>query len=216
MFGSNACPLFAVETSQIAVRRYRAVGGRLLPVLAFVATLLAGASPAWAAAVAVTSVRADFDNDGIPDTVTVINDGQSSQVRVWLSHRARFRVLRIPDEVVSVVATDVNADGRVDVRASTRRTGVWIWLNQGRGHLRRVKPTLPTLSAKHRFGEPGQSWPASVARSVGDDDPPSSSLTDLQQVSFDGRPTVRAAARSPGITSSNDCSNTPPRAPPLR
>lgn len=213
MFGWKPGARFALKTSQATGRR-RAVIRRLPAALVVAATLLTGASHASAAALAVTSFRADFDNDGLLDTVSVINDGWSSQVRVWLSHLARYRVLRIPDEVVSVMAADVNADGHVDVRASTRRTGVWVWLNQGRGHLRRVKPASATLAARHRFGGPGHSGPASVASAVGDEDPPSS-ITDFPQAPYNSTRTVRTRARSPGMPSPDDYSNTPPRAPPL-
>jgi hypothetical protein len=187
----------------------------LLSILTIVGALLASVAPASAAALAMTSIRADFDNDGIADTVTVINDGRSSQVRVWLSHLARFRVLRIPDEIVSVMATDLNEDGRVDVRAATRLHGVLVWINHGRGHLKRVKPASPTLAARHRFGRPGTTGSSLFARWVGDDDTPSGSLIDFQQTPYDFTQTVRANARSPDATSADDVSNTPPRAPPL-
>jgi hypothetical protein len=214
MRSCNAGPSLAFETSQGAIQRHRAVRWGLCPTFAFAATLAAGATPVSAAALETTSIRADFDNDGIPDTVTVVHDGASSQVRVWLSHRARFRVLRVPDEVVAVVAADVNADGRVDVRASTRRYGVLVWLNLGRGHLSRVRPALPTLAAKHRFGGTGPSASPSFARLIGDDNPPSGSLPDLQRTPLHDARIPRAAAGSPGILSADDFLNAPPRAPP--
>jgi hypothetical protein len=214
MFAGQGDPIQATNTlrHQRARRRLAVV---VLSILTIAGAVLGSATPVSAAALAMTSIRADFDNDGIPDIVTVINDGRSSQVRVWLSHLARFRVLRIPDEIVSLMATDLNQDGRVDVRAATRRHGVLVWMNHGRGHLKRVKPASPTLAARHRFGRPGTTGSSVFARWVGDDETPSSSLTDFQQTPYDFTQTVRAHARSPDTTSADDFSNTPPRAPPL-
>lgn len=212
----SGCLSDAPIASQIPRSGFRrgAAWRLFLIVLVVLTTFLGRAVPASAAAIAVTSFRADFDNDGIPDTVTVINDGRSSQVRVWLSHLSRFRVLRIPDEVVAVVATDLNADGRVDVRASTRRKGVFVWLNQGRGHLRRVKPSAPVLTTLNRFGGPSPFVPSSFARWLSDDDPPSGSLPDFER-SYHGRGGItRALIRAPDITSLDDRTTTPPRAPP--
>lgn len=212
----SGCLTDAPSGSQMPRPGFRlGMAGRLfLTVLVVLTTLLSRPVPASAAAIAVTSFRADFDNDGIPDTVTVINDGRSSQVRVWLSHLSRFRVLRIPDEVVAVVATDLNADGRVDVRASTRRKGVFVWVNQGRGHLRRVRPSAPSLTTLNRFGGPSPFVPSSFTRWLSDDDPPSGSLPDFER-SFHGRGGItRPLIRSPDIISANDCTTTPPRAPP--
>src|SRR5262245_37923552 len=214
MFAGKGDPI-VIDTLRRHGAPRRSTVSLLSVLLSIVGALLGSAAPASAAALAMTSIRADFDNDGIPDTVTVINDGRSSQVRVWLSHLARFRVLRIPDEIVSLMATDVNQDGRVDVRAATRRHGVLVWLNHGRGHLKRVKPASPTLAARHRFGRPGTTGSSVFGRWVGDDDTPSSSVTDFQQTPYDFTQTVRANARSPDTTSADDFSNTPPRAPPL-
>jgi len=213
MSGCHSDASIACQMPRTGFRR-RSTGRLFLTILILLTAIFGRAVPTSAAAVAVTSFRADFDNDGIPDTVTVINDGRSSQVRVWLSHLARFRVLRIPDQVVAVEAADINEDGRVDVRASTRRKGVFVWVNQGRGHLRRVKPSAPILTTLNRFGDPSPSVPSSFARWLSDDDPPSGSLPDFERSYHDGSGVTRALIRSPDIVAVDDFSTTAPRAPP--
>lgn len=96
------------------------------------------ASPADAA------VDADFNGDGLVDRV-VLPHPPDTNIVVRLSNGAP-QVLRFYDRIVSIVATDINHDGAIDLTALSERRGVFVWLNKGKASHGRLK----ALKRKHR------------------------------------------------------------------
>ena len=108
--------------------------GRALSVVA--AFCLLG-SPAAAA------IDADFNGDGVIDRV-VLPKPPDTNILVHFSHGAP-QVLKFYDRIISIVATDINHDGEIDIGALSERRGVFIWLNKGKaGHGR-----LKALKRRH-------------------------------------------------------------------
>jgi hypothetical protein len=105
--------------------------------LAYVlASIYLCASPARAA------VDVDLNGDGVIDRVVVQH--QPDRIIVCMSG-AQPQVLKVHGRILSIVATDINHDGRVDITAVSERRGLLVWLNGGsRGHFkavtRRVRP----------------------------------------------------------------------------
>jgi hypothetical protein len=92
------------------------------------------ASPAEAA------VEADFNGDGVLDRV-VLPRPPDTNIVVRVSGGVP-QVLKFHDRIISIVATDVNHDGEIDLSALSERRGVFIWLNKGKaanGHLKTLK-----------------------------------------------------------------------------
>jgi hypothetical protein len=77
------------------------------------------------------SLRADFDGDGVRDHIEV--GARTSELAVRLSARRSLLRLQADDRILRFVVADVNRDGHPDVVASTRRSGLQIWINKGRG-----------------------------------------------------------------------------------
>jgi hypothetical protein len=91
------------------------------------------------AAPARAALDADFNGDGIPDRVVLPRPPETNIV-VRLSGAAP-QVLRFFDRVISVVASDVDHDGDLDISALSERRGLFIWLNHGmRGQRAHFKP----------------------------------------------------------------------------
>ena len=67
------------------------------------------------------------------DAVHVANEADGSLVAVKLSGRHRPRILRSVERLVTIVLADVDADGDVDILATTIRQGLLVWRNSGRG-----------------------------------------------------------------------------------
>jgi hypothetical protein len=107
------------NTSTVAVRRF------ILATLCGVAALLA---PTLAQA---DSLRADLDGDGIRDRIE-FGPG-SRELAIRLSATRRWQRLQSHDLIVRFVIADVDHDGDPDLVASTRRSGLRIWINKGRG-----------------------------------------------------------------------------------
>jgi len=83
------------------------------------------------------AVLADFTDDSAVDRV---------QIHAGSDHCVLIRVpglvpqeLRVHERLLSVVAVDVNHDGRLDVGAWSERRGLLIWLNRGHGHFKALK-----------------------------------------------------------------------------
>jgi hypothetical protein len=99
-----------------------------------VAALCLLASPADAA------IDADFNGDGVLDRIVLPRPPETNIV-VRLSGGAP-QVLKLSDRVISIVATDIDHDGEIDLSALSERRGVFIWLNKGKGsngHLKALK-----------------------------------------------------------------------------
>jgi hypothetical protein len=109
---------------------WKKLNRRLCAVLAHAAAVCLLSAPAQAAAVDV-----DFNGDGIPDRI-VLPRLPETNIVVRISG-SRPLILKSPDHIVSIVATDVDHDGDVDLTALSERRGVLVWLNQGgRGRLK--------------------------------------------------------------------------------
>lgn len=111
--------------------------GRAMSVAAAVCLL---GSPAEAA------IDADFNGDGVIDRV-VLPKPPETNIIVRFTHGAP-QVLKFYDRIISIVATDINHDGEIDIGALSERRGVFIWLNKGKaGHGR-----LKALKRQHHHG----------------------------------------------------------------
>jgi hypothetical protein len=64
-----------------------------------------------------------------------------------------------------VAVADVNRDGRADIVVSTRRAGLQVWLNAGRGRFRAARPRAP---APEWRPSDGSETPPSAASDDGD------------------------------------------------
>jgi hypothetical protein len=111
--------------------------GRALSVAAAVCLL---GSPAAAA------IDADFNADGVIDRV-VLPKPPNTNILVHFSHGAP-QVLKFYDRIISIVATDINHDGEIDIGALSERRGVFIWLNKGKAG----KGRLRVLKRRHHRG----------------------------------------------------------------
>lgn len=119
------------------VTKLRRFVGRALSVAATVCVL---GSPAEA------GIDADFNGDGVIDRV-VLPKPPDTNILVHFSHGAP-QVLKFYDRIISIVATDINHDGEIDIGALSERRGVFIWLNKGKaGHGR-----LKALKRRHHPG----------------------------------------------------------------
>jgi hypothetical protein len=94
-------------------------------------------------AVAAQVVVADLNGDGVGDRIEAGPSGAELVVRT--SHRHRAQRLRLPERVVRVVVGDINRDGRADIIATTRRAGIFVWLNSGRGRFHSARPVPAAL-----------------------------------------------------------------------
>ena len=95
------------------------------------ATILGVAALLAPAAARADSLRADFDGDGVRDRIEVA--ARSTELAVRLSTGRTLQRLLADDLILRFVIADVNRDGHPDVVASTRRSGLQIWINKGRG-----------------------------------------------------------------------------------
>jgi hypothetical protein len=86
------------------------------------------------------------------DGVHVTERGDGSVVSVKLRGRMKPRLLRSVERLVSIVIADVDADGDLDILASTIREGLLLWRNAGRGHfvLARLPKARDALAAVPR------------------------------------------------------------------
>jgi hypothetical protein len=111
------------------------VVGRVLSVAAAVCLL---GSPAEAA------IDADFNGDGVIDRVVLPRPPETNIV-VRFSTGAP-QVLKFYDRIISIVATDIDHDGAIDLGALSESRGVFIWLNKGatgHGRFKAVKRKHP-------------------------------------------------------------------------
>jgi hypothetical protein len=93
-------------------------------------------------------VLADLNGDGIRDRIEVTAAAGELVVRTSPSSHAQR--LRTPGRLERVIVSDINQDGRIDIIATTGRSGVVVWVNSGRG---RFRPSTPVRQPIRNF------WP---------------------------------------------------------
>lgn len=108
---------------------------RWLGLLAFACVL--ALSPR--AARATQRINADFDGDGQRDQVTVDISRSPVVLRVWLSTAQHPWVIHSRRPLLRVVAVDLDGDGKPELVATERGTGLRVWKAVG-GRLRAVHP----------------------------------------------------------------------------
>jgi hypothetical protein len=113
--------------------------------------------------VAAQVVHADLNGDGVRAHVEAARAGTELVVRT--SAYRRVLHLGVADQILRFVVSDVDRDGRADIVASTRRSGLRVWFNSGQGRFRaRRARALPW----HR--ELSRERPHRAAPSQADDD----------------------------------------------
>ncbi|MFL6280272.1 MAG: FG-GAP repeat domain-containing protein [Vicinamibacterales bacterium] len=133
-----------VNTSALAVRRF------ILVALCGVAALLV---PTVAQA---HSVRADLDGDGIRDRIEFGRGARELAIR--LSATRQWQRLQSHDLIVRFVVADIDHDGDPDLIANTRRSGLRIWINKGRGTFAAQSRHVSSRHARAALGP----WSAGV------------------------------------------------------
>jgi VCBS repeat protein len=113
--------------------------GALAPFLA--AALFLAANPARA------SIAADFNGDGVLDSV-VLPRPPATNIVIQLSGSAP-QILKLSVRIISVVAADIDHDGYLDLSVLTERRGLHVWLNKA-GHGRFA--ALKKHRGPHGFG----------------------------------------------------------------
>jgi hypothetical protein len=83
---------------------------------------LALASPARAA------IAVDFNGDGVLDSVQLPRPPETNIVVNVSGFRPQ--ILKLSSRLVSIVVTDVDHDGDLDVSALSERRGVYVWVNK--------------------------------------------------------------------------------------
>ena len=126
------------------------------------AVLCLAASPARAA------IIADFNGDGVLDTVDLPRFPDTNIV-IHLSGSAP-QILKLSGRIISIVAVDVDHDGHLDLSALSESRGLFVWLNKA-GHGRFAK--LKKHRAPRGFGFSRRSHTS--ATQPGDDAPAASS-----------------------------------------
>jgi hypothetical protein len=132
----------------------RSAHNPILLVLFALAALWLGTAPVHA------SVEADFNGDGVLDAIDV-QHVPNEQLVVRLSG-APPQILPVRGRILTIVATDFNHDGKLDITAVSERRGVLIWLNSRRGrfnpvarrvHSRALRWSRKGGTAQRRGGE---------------------------------------------------------------
>ena len=84
------------------------------------------------------AIVADFNGDGVLDQV-MVPQTPGSGIVISISGAPLPQVLKLADVPLYVVAADLDHDGDVDLSAVSRRHRLIIWLNHGRGLLKRFR-----------------------------------------------------------------------------
>jgi hypothetical protein len=182
-------------------------------------TLSAAVTVCLLASPADASVEADFNGDGLIDRV-VLPRPPDTNIVVRLSNGAP-QVLKFYDHIISIVATDINHDGAIDLSALSERHGVFVWLNKGKTSHGRLK----ALQRKHHY--PGgfslsTRGPLASAPGSSADGPAATTSPDDRDADHDDRATNDRDQRpstelpSPVVPRPTDASSvaSPSRAPP--
>jgi hypothetical protein len=97
--------------------------------------VLAGVLFTPAAAVA-QSLQVDLNGDGVRDRVDA--GARRTELTIYIANQRRIQLLRTDDAIVRLAIADVDSDGDSDLVASTRRVGLHVWINHGRGRFVRL------------------------------------------------------------------------------
>jgi hypothetical protein len=95
---------------------------------------------------AEAAIEVDFNGDGVIDRV-VLPKPPDTNIVVRFSAGAP-QILKFHDRIISIVTTDINHDGEIDIGALSERHGVFIWLNKGKASHGRLK----ALKRRHHRG----------------------------------------------------------------
>lgn len=119
------------------MRRYAAVA--LCSLFALVAPAAAGADP----------LRADVDGEGVHDRIDLSRSPALLAAR--LARTRHWQRFGVNDPIIRIVVVDLDRDGDSDVVAETRDSGLYFWINKGRGRftLRWPHSKVRPLRAHH-------------------------------------------------------------------
>jgi hypothetical protein len=87
---------------------------------------------------ASAAVRADFNGDGILDTAT-LEPGLRPAIRIELSGGGPPLLLLLRERPVTLIAADLDHDGRMDLAGVSRHSGLFFWKNRGDNRFTRVR-----------------------------------------------------------------------------
>ena len=182
--------------------------GALAPFLA--AALFLAANPARA------SIAADFNGDGVMDSVDLPRP-PATNIVIHLSGSAP-QILKLSVRIISVVAIDIDHDGNLDLSALTERRGLHVWLNKA-GHGRFA--ALKKHRAPRGFGfssgsqatptEPGPDAPVAAGNQGGSPDADAPRAGPM----FQARPGSSTVPTLLFTSSADLGKSTAPRGPPL-
>lgn len=135
-----------LRARMLSMRRYASVA--LCSVFALTVPATAGAEP----------LRPDLDGDGVHDRIEPERNpgllaARLSRTRHWLRGGTS-------DALIRIVVVDLDRDGDSDVVAETRHSGLYFWINNGRGRFAfrsphsRVRPLRTHHSTRIARGVP--------------------------------------------------------------
>ena len=109
-------------------------------------SLVAVALPAAAGA---EPVRADLEGDAVHDRIDP--ERQPGLLAARLSRTRHWLRVEAADQIIRIVVVDLDRDGDSDVVAETRHSGLYFWVNKGRGRFAFRSPhaRLRPLRAHH-------------------------------------------------------------------
>jgi hypothetical protein len=87
---------------------------------------------------AAAEVRADFNGDGILDSAT-LEPGPRPAIRLTLSGGGPPLLLILRERPVTLIAADLDHDGRVDLAGVSKHSGLFFWKNRGDNQFTRVR-----------------------------------------------------------------------------
>jgi hypothetical protein len=90
---------------------------------------------------AAAAVRADFNGDGILDSATLatLEPGPRPAIHLTLSGGGPSLLLILRERPVTLIAADLDHDGRMDLAGVSRHTGLFFWKNRGDNRFTRVR-----------------------------------------------------------------------------
>jgi hypothetical protein len=121
------------------------------------------------------SIAADFNGDGVLDAVVLPRPPETNIV-IRVSGAAP-QILKLSGRIISIVATDIDHDGSLDLSVLSERRGLHVWLNKaGRGRFAPLKkhraPRWFKFEGRPRTSatQPGEDAPATSSDQSGTPD----------------------------------------------